>query len=84
MVDSGMQEVTEYVTMIPKETVIVRQYSHKYRCTSCHGDIKTAPAAPRLIPGSSYGDEIIIDARSVETSAGLETEFSVVYFRGRL
>jgi hypothetical protein len=32
------------------------------RCTSCHKDIKTAPAAPRLIPGSSYGDEIIIDA----------------------
>jgi len=62
MVDSGMQEVTEYVTMIPKEAVIVRQYRHKYRCTSCHGDIKTAPAAPRLIPGSSYGDEIIIDA----------------------
>ena len=62
MVDSGMHEVTEYVTIIPKEAVIVRQYRHKYRCTSCHGDIKTAPAAPRLIPGSTYGDEIIIDA----------------------
>ena len=27
----------------------------------CHGDIVTTPALPRVIPGSSYSDELILD-----------------------
>lgn len=62
MVDSGMTETSEYLTVIPKRYIIVRQHRHKYRCTKCHGDIVTTPPIPRVIPGSSYSDEMIIDA----------------------
>ncbi len=61
MEDSGLTEDSEYQTVIPKKFLIVRQKSHKYRCGSCHGDIQTAPGHPRLAPGSSYGDEVIVD-----------------------
>jgi len=62
MIDSGMVETSEYLTVIPKQYLIVRQLRHKYRCTHCHGDLQTAPALPRVIKGSSYSDELIIDA----------------------
>jgi transposase len=62
MQDSGMSETTEYLTVIPKDYAVVQQVRHKYRCKSCHGDIQTAPAKPRVIPGSSYSDEMIVDA----------------------
>lgn len=61
MRDSGMTEDSEYITVIPKKIIIIRQLRHKYRCAKCHGDIKTAPCPKRIIPGSSYGDDIIID-----------------------
>lgn len=61
MTDSGMTEVSEYIQVIPKEYVIIRQHRHKYRCTSCHGDVKTAPGLPRIRPGSVYSDEMMID-----------------------
>jgi transposase len=61
MEDSGMTEDSEYLTVVPKDYYIVRQRRHKYRCSQCHGDIKTAPSAARIIPGSAYGDELIID-----------------------
>ena len=62
MQDSGMVETTEYLTVIPKKYIVVRQHRHKYRCGQCHGDIQTTPAAPRVVPGSSYSDEMIVDA----------------------
>lgn len=62
MIDSGMVETSEYLTVIPKQYLIVRNVRHKYRCSHCHGDIQTAPALPRVVPGSSYSDELIIDA----------------------
>lgn len=62
MVDSGMTETAEYLTVIPKRYIIVRQHRHKYRCCRCHGDIKTTPPIPRLVPGSSYSDELVVDA----------------------
>lgn len=62
MQDSGMTEVSEYLTVIPKQYIVVRQHRHKYRCGSCHGDIVTTPSNPRVIPGSSYSDEVIVDA----------------------
>jgi len=61
MKDSGMTEDTEYLTVIPAEFYVVRQKNHKYCCTSCHGDIKTAPSPPRIKEGSSYSDEMMID-----------------------
>lgn len=57
-----MADVSEYLTVIPRQYLIVRQIRHKYRCGCCHGEIVTAPALPRIKPGSSYGDELIIDA----------------------
>lgn len=62
MTDSGLVETSEYLTVIPKKYVVVRQHRHKYRCGSCHGDIQTTPASPRVVPGSSYSDEMIVDA----------------------
>lgn len=62
MQDSGMTEVSEYLTVIPKQYIVVRQHRHKYRCGKCHGDIVTTPSIPRVIPGSSYSDEMIVDA----------------------
>lgn len=61
MVDSGMTEDSEYLTVLPKKFIIVRQKRHKYRCGSCHGEIQTAPVVPRIAPGSSYGDDMILD-----------------------
>ncbi len=62
MHDSGMTETSEYLTRIPAKFIIVRQHRHKYRCGKCHGDIVTTPAIPRVVPGSSYSDELITDA----------------------
>lgn len=62
MHDSGMVETSEYLTRIPAKFIIVRQHRHKYRCQKCHGDIVTTPAIPRVIPGSSYSDELVVDA----------------------
>lgn len=61
MEDSGMTENSEFLTVIPKQYIVVRQKRHKYRCGKCHGDIVTAPAPPRVNPGSSYSDEMIVD-----------------------
>lgn len=62
MLDSGMTEDSEYLTMVPAQYYVVRQRRHKYRCGKCHGDIKTAPAPARIKEGSSYSNEMIIDA----------------------
>ena len=62
MTDSGMTETSEYLTVIPKKYLIVRQYRHKYRCAGCHGSIVTTPGLPRVVPGSAYSDELAVDA----------------------
>lgn len=61
MMDSGMTEDSEYLTVIPKRYYVVRQKRHKYCCPCCHGLIETAPAIPRITPGGSYSDEMAID-----------------------
>lgn len=61
MLDSGMTEDSEYLTVIPAQFLVVRQKRHKYRCGKCHGNIQTAPSIPRIKPGSSYSDEMIQD-----------------------
>lgn len=60
MVDSGMTEDSEQLTVIPKKYEIQLIRRTKYRC-SCHSCIETAPAPPRIIEGSTYSDEMIQD-----------------------
>lgn len=59
--DSGLTEDSEFLTVVPAQYIVVRQKRHKYRCAHCHGCLKTAPAAPRITPGSGYSDEMVID-----------------------
>ena len=62
MIDSGMTEDSEFLTVIPAKYRVVRQRRKKYRCGHCHGDIQTTPAPRRIRPGSAYSDEMILDA----------------------
>jgi transposase len=59
--DSGMTENSEFLTTVPQQFFVIRQKRHKYRCGKCHGDIVTAPSPPRIKPGSSYSDEMVVD-----------------------
>jgi transposase len=61
MSDSGMTEDSEFLTVIPKQYIVIRLMRHKYRCTCCHGDLVTAPAPPRIKEGSAYSDEMTVD-----------------------
>jgi transposase len=60
LIDSGMTEDSEQLNVIPKKFEIVRWVRPKFRC-SCHGCIKLPPVPPRIIEGSSYSDQMIID-----------------------
>jgi transposase len=60
MKDSGLREVSEQLTVIPKKYEILQISRVKYRC-QCNSCIKTAPLPPRIIEGSSFSDEMIID-----------------------
>jgi len=60
MVDSGMTEDSEELTVIPARFVITRKKRHKYKCKNCHGDIKTTPALKRIVSGS-YSDDMVVD-----------------------
>lgn len=60
MTESGMTEDSEQLTVIPKKYEILKQMKAKYRC-SCQGAIITAPAPPRITPGGTYSDEMIVD-----------------------
>jgi transposase len=60
MTDSGMREESEQLTVIPKKYEILRQLRVKYRC-QCQSCIETAPAPPRMVVGSTYSDEMILD-----------------------
>jgi transposase len=60
MTDSGLTEESEQLTVIPKKFEIIRWVRPKFRC-SCHACIKTPNVPPRIIEGSSYSDEMIID-----------------------
>jgi len=60
MSDSGMTEDSEQLTVIPKKYEIVLQKRVKYRC-QCQSCVLSAPAPARIIPGSTYSDEMIQD-----------------------
>lgn len=61
MHDTGMTENCEYLTVIPRQYLIIRQKRHKYGCGKCHGALKTAPVPKRITPGSTLSDELILD-----------------------
>ena len=61
MHDSEMTENIEYMAVIPKKYLIYRFLKHTYTCKSCYEGILTAALPPRILPGSSYGDEVIMD-----------------------
>lgn len=60
MSDSGMTEDSEQLTVIPKKYEILRFKRAIYRC-SCQSCMKTAALPPRIIEGSTYSDEMILD-----------------------
>lgn len=62
MKDSGLTEDGEYLTVIPRRYYVVKQKRMKYRCSSCQDQLITTPAIPRIKAGSSYSDEMVIDA----------------------
>lgn len=57
-----MYSVSESLSVIPKKFVIIRYKKRKYHCGECKGGIVTTPSPPRIVKGSSYADELIIDA----------------------
>jgi len=61
MKDSGLTETSEYLTVIPRQYYVVRQERVKYRCSTCQDNLITTPAVPRIKPGSSYSDEMVVD-----------------------
>ena len=61
MKDSGLTETSEYLTVIPRRYYVVRQERVKYRCSTCQDNLITSPAVPRIKPGSSYSDEMVVD-----------------------
>ncbi len=60
MSDSGMTEDSEQLTVIPKKFEIIRYKKSIYRC-SCQACMVTALPLPKIIKGSSYSNEMILD-----------------------
>lgn len=60
LLESGMTEDSEQLTVIPKKFEILRYQRSIYRC-SCQSCMKTTPAPERIVPGSMYSDEMIMD-----------------------
>lgn len=60
MMDSGMTEDSEQLTVTPKKYEILKYMRSIYRC-SCQGCMRTAPTVPRMLEGSTYSDEMIMD-----------------------
>lgn len=60
MSDSGMTEDSEQLTVIPKKFEILRYKRSIYRC-SCQSCMVTAPAPTKIVPGSTYSNEMIVD-----------------------
>lgn len=61
MKNSGLTEDSEYLTVIPRRFYVVQQKRVMYRCPGCQEALVTTPAIPRIKPGSSYSDEMVVD-----------------------
>lgn len=60
MSDSGMTEDSEQLNVIQKKYEILKYKRSVYRC-SCHSCMKTTELPPRIIEGSSYSDDMVLD-----------------------
>ena len=60
MSDSGMTEDSEQLTVIPKKFEILKYRRAIYRC-SCQSCMVTAPVPLKIIEGSTYSNEMILD-----------------------
>lgn len=60
MSDSGMTEDSEALNVIPKKFEILRFKRSIYRC-SCQSCMMTAPAPVKIVEGSTYSNEMIVD-----------------------
>lgn len=60
MSDSSMTEDSEQLTMIPKKFEILKFKRSIYRC-SCQSCMITAPVPAKIVEGSSYSNEMILD-----------------------
>ncbi|MGE4234678.1 MAG: IS66 family transposase [Bacteriovoracia bacterium] len=60
MSDSGMTEDSEVLTVIPKKFEITKYMRSIYRCT-CQSCMVTVPVPPKIVEGSSYSNEMILD-----------------------
>jgi transposase len=60
MSESGMTEDSEQLNVISKKYEIIRTKRAIYRC-SCQSCMITAPVPPRIVEGSTYSDEMILD-----------------------
>ncbi len=60
MSDSGMTEDSEQLTVIPKKYEIIKYQRSIYRC-SCQSCMVTAPVPLKIVEGSSYSNEMIVD-----------------------
>lgn len=58
--DTGMTEDSEQLTVIPKKYEIVKYMRTIFGC-SCQACLITAPVPARIIEGSSYSDDMILD-----------------------
>jgi len=61
MSETELTEESEQINVIPKKFEIIRQQLVKYNCGSCHGHMVTTQAPVRIMEGSSYSDNMIID-----------------------
>jgi transposase len=53
-------EASEEITVVERQFVLVKHRRKKYRC-ACNGFIATAPAPPKLQPGSRYSPEFAVE-----------------------
>jgi transposase len=60
MSDSGMTEDSEQLTVIPKKFEIIKYKRSIYRC-SCQSCMVTAPVPQKIVEGSTYSNEMILD-----------------------
>lgn len=60
MSDSGMTEDSEQLNVIPKKYEILKYKRSIYRC-GCQSCMVTAPMPARIIEGSTYSNEMILD-----------------------
>lgn len=60
MSDSGMTEDSEQLNVIQKKYEILKYKRSVYRC-SCQSCMKTTELPPRIIDGSSYSDDMVLD-----------------------